>query len=86
MRQQGGAVMVSVSWGSKGEINATRPSLCFSDRQERHGNGEGRTVGWKDEDMEKSRGKLVRSLSAAHTRLHTCVQTHQLISVRFHPT
>ena len=45
--------MVSVSWGSKGEVNATGLSLCFSGGQERHQEGRGGQPGggmrtWKE--------------------------------------
>lgn len=70
--------MVSVSWGSKGEINATRPSPLPS-QAGRKGMGMGRGGQWGGgyEDMEKSRGKLVRSLRLLHT--HVCLPAHKRI-------
>ncbi len=56
VRQPGGAVMVSVSWGSKGEVNATRLSRCFSGRAGKASEGEGWTAGWRDENMEREKG------------------------------
>lgn len=61
--------MVSVSWGSQGEVNASGPCLCVSGGQERHGKGEGR-----DEDMERekqNKKKKSGESGRAHTLEHT---------------
>lgn len=56
--------MVSVSWGSQGEVNASGPCLCISGGQERHRKGEGR-----DEDMERKKkgGESSRARTLKHT-------------------
>lgn len=80
VRQPGGAVMVSVSWGSKGEVNATRPCFCVSGRQERHRKGRGGQWGGGDEDMERVKGNwwecwllhtYLYTPAWRHTRTHT---------------
>lgn len=63
--------MINVSWGSKGEVNATKPRFCVSGRQERHRKGRGWTVGWRDEDMEKVKGNWGEWPAAEHTHTHT---------------
>lgn len=69
----GSAVMVSVSRGSEGEVNATEAVPLLLRRAGKASEGEG----WRDEDMERVKGKLVRVCeSAAWIHLHEDTHTH----------
>lgn len=84
VRQPGGAVMVSVSWGSKGEVNATRPCLCFSGGQEKHRKGRGGQRGggmrtWKEK---RETGESVWEFCLLRTHLDTPARGHTATHTR----
>lgn len=72
----GSAVMVSVSSGSNVEVRVTGPSFLLLRQAGKASEGEGQTVGWKDEDMERVKGNSTRATFSVFTCLETHTHTH----------